>query len=204
MSSTILPPPFASSAAVAIPRPKRWTCAEFHQLGDEGWFEHVRPILIDGEILEMPVPNPPHSTAKSLTEEALRAIFGVGFVVRPENPLVLGRSTDPVPDLAVVTGSIRDYARAHPSTAVLVVEVADSSLDFDTGDKASLYASAGIGDYWVVDLVNRRLIVFRGPRADAVKPFGFTYANVTEYHLGQSVAPLAAPGSAIVIADLLP
>jgi Uma2 family endonuclease len=210
MSSAILSPPIPPATpmklavAVMAPRPKRWTCDEFHQLGDEGWFEESRVMLIQGEILEMPVPNPPHTTAKSLTEEVLRAIFATGFLVRAENPLLLGRSTDPVPDLAVVRGSIRDYARSHPNTAVLVVEVSDSSLDYDTDDKASLYASAGIADYWVVDLVNRRLIVHRDPQADGAKRFDFGYANVTAFLPGQSVSPVAAAQATVAVADLMP
>jgi Uma2 family endonuclease len=161
-------------------------------------------MLIDGELLEMPTPNPPHSTAKHLAEDALRSIFGTGFVIRTENPIVLSQSTDPAPDVAVVTGSVRDYARSHPTTAELVVEVSDSSLDYDTTDKASLYAAAGIADYWVVDLVNRRLVVMRDPVADAAARFGFRYATVTTLTVAQSVAPLAAPTTTVAVTDLLP
>jgi Uma2 family endonuclease len=161
-------------------------------------------MLIDGELLEMPTPNPPHSTSKHLVEDALRSVFRTGFVVRTENPLVLSRSTDPAPDVAVVTGSVRDYARSHPTTAELVVEVSDSSLDYDTTDKASLYSAAGIADYWVVDLVNRRLIVMRDPVADATARHGSRYSTVTMFTSGQSAAPLAAPASTVAVADLLP
>jgi Uma2 family endonuclease len=152
----------------------------------------------------MPVPNPPHSTATALTVESLRLVFGKGFVIRSENPLVLGRSTDPVPDVAVVTGSVRDYAQSHPTTALLVVEVGDSTLDYDTGDKASLYASSGIADYWVVDLVNRQLVVHRDPQPDPSRPFAASYRTVTTHPAGQSVAPLAAPTASVAVADLLP
>lgn len=206
MSSAILPPPIAPMMPVPgirQPRPARWTCDEFHQLGDEGWFDHKRVMLIDGEILEMPVPNPPHSTAKDLTQEVLRKIFNAGYLVRTENPLILGRSSDPIPDLAVVTGSIRDYARLHPTTALLVVEINDSTLAYDLNDKASLYASAGIADYWVVDLVNRQVVVMRDPCTDASMRFGHGYATVTTLAAGQSTSPLAAPGAIVAVADLL-
>jgi Uma2 family endonuclease len=178
--------------------------AEFYDLGDRGFFDQRRVMLIDGEILEMPLSNPPHATAEALTEEVLRAIFRTGFVVRTEKPLPLGQSTDPVPDLAVVTGSIRDYAQTHPTVAVLVVEISDSSLDYDTGDKASLYASAAIADYWVVDLVNRRLVVMRDPVADTTRRFGFRYATVTTLAIGQTASPLAAPAASVAVADLMP
>ena len=196
-------PPVAPLSRID-PQPKRWTCEEFHDLGDRGVFEHARVMLIDGEILVSPMSNPPHATASSLIEEFVRPIFAKGFVVRIEKSLVLSQTTDPVPDVAVVSGSIRDYALAHPTTAVFVIEISDTSLDYDTNDKASLYASAGIADYWVVDLVNRQLIVHRNPQVDASKPFGFTYANVTVHLPGQNVAPLAAPNSSARVDDLLP
>jgi Uma2 family endonuclease len=207
MSTAVLPPPtgpLPTPFGVRTPQSFRWTCAEFYDLGDRGVFDNRRVMLIDGEILEMPLPNPPHATAEALTEEALRAIFGIGFVVRTEKPLPLGQSTDPVPDVAVVAGSIRDYARVHPTTAVLVVEVSDSSLDYDVGDKASPYASAGIADYWVVDLVNRQLVVMRDPVTDAAARHGSGYSTVNAFLAGQSVAPLAAPAATIAVADLLP
>src|SRR5262245_8837564 len=88
------------------PQPKRWTCKEFHQLGDMGWFEGKRAILINGEILEMPGPKPPHATATTLVDAVLRAVFGAPqYFVRPQMPLVFGLSTDPEPDIAVIAGS---------------------------------------------------------------------------------------------------
>jgi Uma2 family endonuclease len=167
-------------------------------------FDDRRVMLIDGEILEMPQAHPPHATAAGLTEEILRTIFGSGFVVRIEKPLPLARDSDPIPDIAVVQGSLRDYGQAHPTTALLVVEVSDSSLDYDTDDRASLYAAAGIADYWVVDLVNHRLIVMRDPLADAAARFGFRYSTVTAIAIGQSASPLAAPASKVAVADLMP
>jgi Uma2 family endonuclease len=146
-----------SSVATAppVPMPKRFTCAEFHQLGDMGWFQGRRAMLIDGEIMEMPVSNPPHAVAVTLPDYKLKKVFTAGFVVRILMPLVLGLMMDPEPDLAVVTGSARDYLAAHPTTALLTMEISDSSLPFDTTGKASIYAAGNIPDYWVVDLVNR-------------------------------------------------
>jgi Uma2 family endonuclease len=117
--------------------------------------------------------------------------------------LVLGRTTDPLPDLAVVSGSPRDYVR-KPTTAVLVAEIAESSLDYDMDDKASLYAAASIADYWVVDLINRQLVVMRDPVVDATRRFGFAYATVTKLVIGQTTSPLAAPGAVVAVADLMP
>jgi Uma2 family endonuclease len=203
VSSTILPPPFTASTGLAFPHPKRWTCEEFHRLGDAGLLRDKTLILVNGEILETPPAGGPHDVALTLLDDIIRKVFSGGFVVRCQMSLVLGKTTDPVPDLAVVQGIARAFIQ-KPTTASLVVEVSDSSLDYDTGDKACLYASAGIADYWVVDLVSRRLIVFRDPRADAAKPFSFAYATITVRQPGDNMAPLAAPGSQIAVADLLP
>jgi Uma2 family endonuclease len=188
----------------AAPTPKRWTCAEFHRLGDSGWFQGRRAMLIEGEILEMCGASPPHPTATTLADYELKKVFPVGFVVRIQMPLVMGLMTDPEPDLAVVTGSARDYLSAHPTTALLVMEVSDSSLGFDTTDKANIYAAGNIADYWVVDLVNRQVMVFRNPQPDPTQPFGHGYASKTTYLPGSSISPLAAPQASIAVTDLLP
>jgi Uma2 family endonuclease len=196
----------ASSVFTAppVPRPKRFTCAEFHQLGDMGWFQGRRAMLIDGEIMEMAVSNPPHAVAVTLADYELKKVFASGFVVRIQMPLVLGLMTDPEPDLAVVTGSARDYLAAHPSTALLALEISNSSLAFDTTDKASIYAAGHIPDYWVVDLVNRQVIVFRNPQPDSTQPYSFGYASKTFHAPGSTVSPLAVPPATIAVADLLP
>jgi Uma2 family endonuclease len=187
----------------ARPRSKRWTAVEFHRVSDTGVFEGQNLILIEGELLHMPSPKPPHDMALILLDAVLRACFPIGHVFRTQMSLVLGQTTDPVPDYAVVAGSARDFVQ-KPTTAVLVAEVADSSLDYDTGDKASLYAAAGIADYWVVDLVNRRLVVMRNPVADVAARHGSRYSTVNVFASGQSVTPLAAPASSVAVADLLP
>ena len=93
---------------------------------------------------------------------------------------------------------------AQPATAILVVEVADTSLTVDTGDKAELYAAGGIADYWVVDLNNRVLIVRRDPRPDPASQSGSSYATVLRLLPGQTVSPLAATQPTVNVADLLP
>ena len=103
-------------------------------------------MLVNGEILEMPAAGGPHDVALTLLDDLIRRAFPTGFAVRCQMSLVLGRSIDPVPDLAVVSGSARDFIH-KPTTAALVVEISDSSLDYNVGDKACLYASAGIADY---------------------------------------------------------
>ncbi len=203
MSTLTLPTPVTyprRPSAPSSPRPLRWTCEQFHMAGDHGLFEGRNIILINGDLIEMPSTNPPHTTARTLTE----MLFGKEYLVRGQEPLILGSTIDPVPDIAVLKGNVRDYAKNHSKTALLIVEINDSSLDYDTTTKASLYASAGIADYCVVDLNNRRLLVYRDPVADETKPFGFRYASVVHFAAGQATSPLALPSTTIDLAEMLP
>ena len=192
MTTMLLPP---ARAVQAGPRPVRWTCAEFHRFGDMGAFEGRRPMLIDGVILEQGPMNPPHAITLGLVEGAIQTAFGVGWWLRHQSPLILGQDIDPEPDLAVVPGTPRDYT-GHPTTADLVVEVSDSSLDFDTNEKRLLYATAGIRDYWVVDINGRRLLVYRDPQAG-------DYATQQAFGPADAVSPLAVPTAVVQVADLL-
>jgi len=185
------------------PRPVRWTCAEFHRFGDLGMFEGRRALLIDGVILEQGPMNPPHAIALGLVTQALQAVLGPGYWLRVQLPLVLNLDTDPEPDVAAVLGSPRQYV-SHPAKADLVVEVADTSLRFDTTEKRGLYAAAGIADYWVIDVNGRLLLVFRDPVADATQPHGHGYATALTLGANDAVAPLAAPAANVRVADLLP
>lgn len=183
--------------------PLRWTVATFHRVNATGVFEGRRPMLLRGILMEQGPMNPPHATSVDLTVEALRAVFVAGWRVRSQLPLVLGLDTDPFPDVAVVAGGPRDFAIAHPTTAVLVVEVSDTTHAVDMTEKAELYATASIPEYWVLDLNARQLHVYRDPQHNAA-------LGATAYHthntLGptDSVSPLAAPTSTVRVADLLP
>src|SRR5262249_58830943 len=119
----------------------------------------------------------------------MRTAFGSGWRFRSQSPLVLGQDLDPEPDFAVIAGTPRGSS-THPTTADLVVEVADSSLDFDTNQKRLLYAKAGIREYWVVDINGRRLLVYRDPQ-------GGDYATQQALGPSDAVSPLTAPASSV-------
>jgi Uma2 family endonuclease len=104
-------------------------------------------LLIDGEILEMTPQSRAHAVATRAVEEALRAAFPTGYNIQVQMPLALDPAAEPEPDVAVVPGSFRDYLDAHPEHAVLIVEVADTSLEFDRTRKADLYARGRIPEY---------------------------------------------------------
>ncbi len=185
------------------PRTVRWTKDEYHRLAEMGWFDQRRVELLDGEIFEMPVPRIPHVIALDVTSNALRTAFGSGYWVSSQAPLDLTLSSEPIPDLFVVPGKARDYT-AHPTTALLVVEISDTTLSFDRNRKASLYAAARIQDYWIVNLVDRQLEVYRVPVSDPAQAFGWSYSQRTILASGDTVSPLVLPQAQIPVADLLP
>lgn len=181
----------------------RFTVNQFYRLDDLGFFEDRHVEMIRGVIYEMTI-NAPHSVASELAHEALRIGFGAGWHVRNGNPLDTGRRSLLQPDMAVVAGAIRDFARSHPTTAALIVEISDTTLRKDRTIKAHLYAQAGLPDYWILNLVDRQLEVHRDPGPDPSRRGRFRYADVTIVPEAGNMAPLAAPGSPIAVADLLP
>lgn len=210
--ATITPPPtqpVAPSATpaptpAAVPTPYRWTIRAYRELGKTGLLDGIRTMLIDGEILVMAHPNPPHDVSLGLADDWLRSVFATGHHVRNQMGFDIGTATDPGPDLAVVTGSRRDYLTATPTAAALIIEVAETSFFFDTTTKAEWYATAGVPEYWVIDVVNRQLHVFRDP-VTLPKGLGAT-AYRTHLTLGpaDTASPLAAPRATITVAALLP
>jgi Uma2 family endonuclease len=181
-----------------------FTRKEYYALDNNHFFRDRRVQLIGGVIFQESPMNPPHATAVTLGQYALQAVFGTGHHVRVQLPIDLGLTSEPEPDLAVVTGSPRDYLADHPNTALLVVEVSDSTFESDTQEKASLYASGGIADYWVIDLTTDRVLVFRSPQPEIGSKFGQNYASVSAYGRDDKLTPLAAPNARILVSDLLP
>ena len=184
---------------------RRFTRLEYERLAELEFFQpDERLELIDGIMIVREPQDAPHATGVRLVLRALRAVFGAGWTVDSQLPVALDDYSEPEPDAAVVAGDPRDYRDTHPTRPVLIVEVAESRLAFDRRRKASLYARAGIADYWVVNLVDRVLEVYREPVAAPAAPYGFRYRSVTRLRPPATVTPLAAPSAAIPVADLLP
>ena len=169
-------------------------------MADAGLFHDRRVELIEGEVVDMPPQKNAHYTAILLAQRALERAFGPNHVVRVQGPLDLGERSQPEPDLAVVPGSPRDY-RDHPKTALLVVEVSDTTLAFDRERKAKLFAKAGIREYWIINLVDRVVEVYRTPSSELGGP---RYEDVQAIPPGSTVTALAAPAAPIHVTDLLP
>lgn len=190
---------------VTAPHVRRWTREEYHTMAEAGILRpDERVELIEGEIVAMPPQSAPHAVAVSLAQEALRVVIGPGFHVRSRSPLSLGSDSEPEPDAAVLLGTLRDYAEAHPTTALLVVEVADATIAFDRERKASPYARASIPEYWIVNLSERGLEVHRDPGPLAGRPSEYGYRSVERFAPPDSATPLASGGHPVRVTDLLP
>ncbi len=186
-------------------RAKRWTRKEYDRLIEIGFLgpeDHIE--LIGGALIVAEPKGTAHATAVGLVTEALRAAFGSGWIVRAQDAIAPDDESEPEPDVAVVPGTHRDYRHAHPERPALVVEVAESSLRFDRRRKGSLYARAGIADYWIVNLIDQALEVHRDPVPARSARFGWRYASVQVLRAGDAATPLAAPHARIPVADLLP
>lgn len=186
-------------------RTRQWTRAEYDRLIEIGVFRPGDPVeLLGGQLVVAEPQSEAHYTAVGLVEDALQLAFGPGWLIRSQGPIALDEQSEPEPDVAVAPGGRRDYSREHPARPVLVVEVAVSSLSLDRSHKGSLYARAGLEDYWILNLVERVLEVYRQPAADASAPFGWRYVSTQTLGAESSVTPLAAPDARISIAALLP
>ena len=186
-------------------RNRPWTREEYDELINSGFFDEDEPIeLLGGQLIVAEPKGSPHSTAVALAAEALREAFGPGWLVRVQDPVALDAESEPEPDVAVVPGRARDYLAAHPARPALLVEVAESSLAFDRGHKGSLYARAGVTDYWIVNLVDEVLEAYRRPALDRSAEFGWRYLDVQALRPGTTIAPLARPDVTVAVADLLP
>jgi len=180
----------------------RFTPDQFEQLGRLGLFDHLRVELIGGEIVQMPPIGPEHSVGKTYTASAWQRRKQPKWHVRVDDPLRLGDS-EPVPDVAIVPGKPSDYRAHHPTTALLVIEIADTSLEYDRTEKMSLYAAAGILEYWIVNLVERCVEVYREPASPAAgTAFNARYRALRYYGLDETVQPLFEPTLAIPVRAL--
>jgi Uma2 family endonuclease len=184
---------------------RKWTRAEYERLVEaEILGPEDRIELLGGAMICKEPQDSPHATGIRLVQRVLTDVFGPGWDVRPQMPVALDDESEPEPDVAVVPGDPRDYRDAHPQRPVLVVEVALSRLGFDREHKGSLYARAGLADYWIVNIPDRRLEVYRGAVPDAAAPFGWRYGSALALGPDERVAPLAAAGATVLVADLLP
>jgi Uma2 family endonuclease len=183
---------------------RRWTRREYERLVDLGAFEREPVELLDGQLIVAEPQGSYHVTAVGSLGSRLATVLPPDWIVRVQAPLALDEESAPEPDLAVVRGTWADYRDAHPTSAALVVEVADSSLAFDRDQKGGLYARARLADYWIVNLVDRVLEVYRDPGPDPAAAHGWRYRSRLTLLPPETVAPLALPAVRLSVGELLP
>ncbi|MGB3264887.1 MAG: Uma2 family endonuclease [Microcoleus sp.] len=179
---------------------RKWTVKEYQKLGEIGFFHpEERVELIAGNILKMSAKGTAHTSATRRTATLLRELLENLAAVYTQDPIALDDSSEPEPDIAVVVIDPLDYATHHPtpSEVYLIIEVADSSLAYDREVKAKIYARSRIADYWVLNVNDRQLHVFREPADDEYQ---------SEVILGEfsSISPLQFPDFNISIGEMLP
>lgn len=185
-----------------VVQPRRWTRSEYYRLADDGYFRPGEKLeLLDGEIVTMTPQRSLHAAVVDAAQAVLQAAVGAGYRVRAQLPLALGEFSEPEPDLAVVQGGPWDYVDEHPHAALLVVEVADTTLGKDRMRKAPLYAEFGIAEYWIVNLNESTVEVYRDP---AVDHGSWSYRSVSAAHRGETLVPMAFPTVRVPVTDLLP
>jgi Uma2 family endonuclease len=179
------------ATALEIPR-KVWTREDAHALADSGFPNASKLELINGDLIDHMGKKRPHVIWQKLILVWLHATFGVEYV-DTESPIDVSAAdnllNEPEPDLLVTVKDTREYAtNPTPQELLLLIEVSDSTLNFDLTVKAPLYARAGILDYWVVDIQNSLVHVHRAPLQGI-------YASVLKYGFNEDISPLAKPGA---------
>ena len=180
------------------PRLRKYSPAEYHQMAADGFFQNQRVELIDGDVIEMSPQNEPHARTLSRISRLLTLALPAGFELRCQMPLALGKS-EPEPDIAIV--SLPLPTASAPTTAALVIEVADTSLAIDR-KKSHLYASAQIPEYWLINLLSRTLERSTASTPDPAAPFSAKYATLTHHSPGDSLTPLALPIPPLALAAI--
>ncbi len=175
---------------------RRITREAYEQMVRAGAFVGRRVELVGGIVYEMSPQDSLHAAGLRRARWVLEEICPEDYQVDIQMPLDLGQDSEPEPDLAIVRRDPLNYVQGHPTSALLVVEVADSSLRHDR-DKAESYALAGIEDFWIANLVHGVLEVYR-------EPVKGTYRSRLVLRRGERLAPLARPDVTVAVDDLLP
>ncbi|WP_193195770.1 Uma2 family endonuclease [Nostoc sp. MG11] len=161
---------------MSIAQAKRFTLDEYHKLTELGFFhedDHIE--LINGEIIEMVSKGTAHETCLRKLWKELPKLLGDKATLQSQAPITLPPNSEPKPDFGIVQNRFDDYLSAHPQPAdvLLVMEVSDSSLNYDQDVKIPLYAKAGISDYWIFNLFDNYLECYSEPYQDNQSKHGY-------------------------------
>jgi len=180
------------------PHVKKWTKEEYLDLVERGAFRHQRVYLFRGDIIEMAPQGHPHAFAIRRLDRYLHETFKEPHEIGIQLPFITPGRSVPEPDAAVCNAADAAH-KPHPSHAELIVEVSYSSLDEDRA-LAAEYAAAQVPEYWILDVDNRRVEVYRNPIADATATFGYSYHDVLVLKVGDGIAPANRPEAQIPVA----
>ncbi|HEY9621652.1 MAG TPA: Uma2 family endonuclease [Crinalium sp.] len=184
---------------MVLSRIRRWKVDEFYQMAQTGLLQPDEQVeLLEGQIIQMTPQGPLHAATTDYTADLLKDALLGKALIRVEKPLRISDYSEPQPDVAVVHLHPRRYADEHPrpDQVYLLVEISDSSLDYDCETKASLYAQARIHDYWVLDARNRQLTVFRDPQQGR-------YTQTVILDENARIAPSAFPNVELTVKGML-
>ena len=175
------------------------TVQEYHRMAEIGILnEGERVELLAGQIVKMAAKGTAHSASVTRTEKLVNNRLGNRVLVRLQDPVRLNDNSEPEPDIALVVPDPLYYEDHHPtpSEVYLIIEVADRTLKTDLGIKATIYALSGIADYWVLDVNNRQLHVFREPSQDG-------YQSIAVLGDDGSISPLQFPDISFMVGEML-
>lgn len=192
-----------SNAGPRLPGPPRrfvFTADAFHEMARTGLLgeDHSRLELLNGEIFELMPIGQRHAAQTNRLTRVLGTLLPRGIMLQVQNPIRISRVSEPLPDISIVRGSELDFLKSPPGPeeTLLIVEVADTTLAHDIGDKARVYARAGILEYWVIDLESSRLRIFRDPD-------GEEFRQIRIVGHGDTVSLSSLPELEFQISDLL-
>lgn len=175
----------------------RWSVEEYHQMAQAGLLDETdRVELIEGELVDMAPIGSKHAFLVDRLAELLSSGPQAGYMVRVQNPVVLGDRNEPQPDIALVRRA--NYIDRHPSSGdvLLIVEVADTTLEYDRDVKLALYARHGIPEVWLLNVKAGELTVYREPAEGQ-------YRLIRKPTAAEAVSPMSVPGVAISLAEVL-
>ena len=192
-------PVISAPPTISAPARRRFTVAEYYAMADAGILsENDRVELLDGDLIVMPPIGDWHAASVDLFTNILPPRLQGRAIVRVQNPTRLDNNSEPQPDVMLLRWRDDFYRNGHPGPAdvLLLIEVADSSVEFDRTVKLAAYARAGIPEVWIVARAERRIEAY-------AEPAGNEYATVRCFGLGETVAPQAFPDIALAVERII-
>jgi Uma2 family endonuclease len=183
---------------ICDPKPFSWSADTFLRAGEAGIFGDLRVELVEGEVLQMSPMGNPHTVALMLLYSEASQVVGNRYTFLFQGPLAISDKSQLYPDAAILSGMPRDYKAKLPQKALLIIEISESTLNFDRTVKARIYAAAGIPEYWIINLVNQQIEVLRKPTATD------GYSEKILAKSGDRLSPVATPEMSFEVANLLP